>query len=123
MKLVPLLLCIAMFSPLARAFAGTRPTQQLARPAFARLFSTTGAETTSTGPSIVDICQQKIQEALGADSVQVTGAYDDPNGSHISIQVVSDKFEGKRPMQRQQMVYKVCVYWCVRKEAIEKCRL
>jgi stress-induced morphogen len=34
------------------------------------------------------------------------GAYDDPNGSHISISVVSEKFEGKRAVQRQQMVYK-----------------
>jgi BolA protein len=34
------------------------------------------------------------------------GAFDDPNGSHISIVVVSDKFEGKRAVQRQQMVYK-----------------
>jgi stress-induced morphogen len=34
------------------------------------------------------------------------GAHDDPNGSHISIQVVSDKFTGKRAVQRQQMVYK-----------------
>jgi stress-induced morphogen len=34
------------------------------------------------------------------------GAYDDPNGSHISIEVVSEKFEGKRAVQRQQMVYK-----------------
>ena len=36
----------------------------------------------------------------------LTGAYDDPNGSHISIEVVSDAFEGKRPVQRQQLVYK-----------------
>jgi len=35
-----------------------------------------------------------------------TGAYDDPNGSHISIEVVSPLFEGKRPVQRQQLVYK-----------------
>ena len=35
-----------------------------------------------------------------------SGAYDDPNGSHISISVVSDKFQGKRGVQRQQMVYK-----------------
>jgi stress-induced morphogen len=34
------------------------------------------------------------------------GAYDDPNGSHISIKVVSEKFHGKRVVQRQQMVYK-----------------
>jgi len=35
-----------------------------------------------------------------------TGAYDDPNGSHISIEVTSSLFEGKRPVQRQQLVYK-----------------
>jgi stress-induced morphogen len=34
------------------------------------------------------------------------GAYDDPNGSHISIEVVSQLFVGKRPVQRQQLVYK-----------------
>ena len=35
-----------------------------------------------------------------------SGAYDDPNGSHISIEVVSNVFAGKRPVQRQQLVYK-----------------
>ncbi len=35
-----------------------------------------------------------------------SGAYDDPNGSHISVEVVSPLFEGKRAVQRQQMVYK-----------------
>jgi acid stress-induced BolA-like protein IbaG/YrbA len=60
-----------------------------------------GAETT-----IVDVCTDKIKEALEATEVKVTGAYDDPNGSHISIEVVSTKFEGKRPVQRQQLVYK-----------------
>ena len=39
-------------------------------------------------------------------AVCLLGAYDDPNGLHISIVVVSDKFEGKRAVQRQQMVYK-----------------
>ena len=34
------------------------------------------------------------------------GAYDDPNGSHISVEVVSSNFEGKRMVQRQQLVYK-----------------
>jgi stress-induced morphogen len=37
---------------------------------------------------------------------QLLGAYDDPNGSHISVAVVSSLFEGKRPVQRQQMVLK-----------------
>eukprot|EP00539_Tryblionella_compressa_P012683 CAMPEP_0178815548 /NCGR_PEP_ID=MMETSP0746-20121128/881_1 /TAXON_ID=913974 /ORGANISM="Nitzschia punctata, Strain CCMP561" /LENGTH=130 /DNA_ID=CAMNT_0020476521 /DNA_START=138 /DNA_END=527 /DNA_ORIENTATION=- len=64
--------------------------------------------TSSSGPdtSIVDICTDKIREALDATDVKVTGAYDDPNGSHISIEVVSSKFDGKRPVQRQQLVYK-----------------
>ena len=35
-----------------------------------------------------------------------TGAFDDPNGSHIAITVVSPLFRSKRPVQRQQMVYK-----------------
>lgn len=56
--------------------------------------------------SVVEVCTQKIVDALETPKVKVTGAYDDPNGSHISIEVVSSKFEGKRPMQRQQLVYK-----------------
>ena len=39
-------------------------------------------------------------------NTQQTGAYDDPNGSHIAIEVTSALFEGKRPVQRQQLVYK-----------------
>ena len=34
------------------------------------------------------------------------GAFDDPNGSHIAIKVVSPMFAGKRVVQRQQLVYK-----------------
>lgn len=100
------------------------------------------SSSSSSGTSIVTICQEKIQKALNAQKVQVTGtcihpymddcyesttpnnkvslsrtilslslsipkgAYDDPNGSHISIQVVATAFQGKRPVQRQQMVYK-----------------
>mmetsp|Transcript_13910 Transcript_13910/g.30326 ORF Transcript_13910/g.30326 Transcript_13910/m.30326 type:complete len:156 (-) Transcript_13910:2538-3005(-) len=56
--------------------------------------------------SIVDTCREKIVAALETDDVMVMGAYDDPNGSHISIEVRSALFEGKRPVQRQQLVYK-----------------
>jgi stress-induced morphogen len=56
--------------------------------------------------TIVEICRRKISDALGTDQVKVLGAFDDPNGSHVSIEVVSEKFEGKRAVQRQQMVYK-----------------
>lgn len=56
--------------------------------------------------TIVQICTQKIMKALETNDVKVTGAYDDPNGSHISIEVISSMFEGKRAVQRQQLVYK-----------------
>jgi BolA protein len=49
---------------------------------------------------------RKLPLLLGTDQVKVLGAFDDPNGSHVSIEVVSEKFEGKRAVQRQQMVYK-----------------
>jgi stress-induced morphogen len=39
-------------------------------------------------------------------NIMYIGAYDDPNGSHVSIEVTSALFEGKRPVQRQQLVYK-----------------
>ena len=65
--------------------------------------TTDGKEDETT---IVQTCTDKIMKALETDDVKVTGAYDDPNGSHISIEVISDLFSGKRPVQRQQMVYK-----------------
>ena len=66
-------------------------------------FMTTTDEDKTT---IVQTCTEKIMKALETDDVKVTGAYDDPNGSHISIEVTSTLFSGKRPVQRQQMVYK-----------------
>jgi acid stress-induced BolA-like protein IbaG/YrbA len=65
------------------------------------------SSSSSNNPTtIVDVCRDKIKVALQTDQVIVTGAHDDPNGSHISVQVVSTLFAGKRPVQRQQMVYK-----------------
>jgi stress-induced morphogen len=71
-----------------------------------RMILTRFMSASSSNDSIVDICRRKISEALETDAVTVKGAFDDPNGSHISIEVISDKFEGKRAVQRQQMVYK-----------------
>ncbi|CAL5219148.1 g926 [Coccomyxa viridis] len=48
--------------------------------------------------------QEKIQEALEADKVQVTDTYGD--GRHVSIDVTSKLFEGQSSMKRQRMVYK-----------------
>merc|ERR1719343_60098 len=93
-----------------RAFTAARGA--LARRPVARSVPPTTTTTTARfmsfdpDTSVVDVCTQKIGEALETSDVKVTGAYDDPNGSHISIEVVSSQFEGKRPMQRQQLVYK-----------------
>ena len=54
----------------------------------------------------VEQCRLKIAAALETEDVKVVGAFDDPNGSHITISVVSSMFEGKRAVQRQQLVYK-----------------
>ena len=54
----------------------------------------------------VDSARQKISDALTPTELSVTAAFDDPNGSHITIDVVSDKFEGVSRVKRQQMVYK-----------------
>ena len=57
-----------------------------------------------TGPdrTVVDTCKTKIAAALEPAELEVKGAFDDPNGSHIAIYCVSDAFEGKRSLQRQQ---------------------
>jgi acid stress-induced BolA-like protein IbaG/YrbA len=93
-------LIAVMLSGFSRAFTSVGRTAT-PRAAFARAMSSDAPDT-----SVVDICTQKIQDALETTEVKVTGAYDDPNGSHIAVEVVSEKFEGKRAVQRQQLVYK-----------------
>ena len=56
--------------------------------------------------TVVDKCTAKIEAALSPAKLEIQGAYDDPNGSHISIYCVSEQFEGLRSMKRQQLVYK-----------------
>ena len=90
-----------MFAAAARAFT-TAPRASARFGALARSMTTEAGE----GKTVVDICTEKISAALGTDDVKVTGAYDDPNGSHITVEVYSDAFEGKRLVQRQQLVYK-----------------
>lgn len=86
---------VAQRSPFAAATTATTPT--------GRWMSGTPDQPDT---SVVDVCTRKIGDALETEKVTVTGAYDDPNGSHVSIEVVSSLFEGKRAMQRQQLVYK-----------------
>lgn len=69
MYLIRFLLTLTMFSASARAFslASTRPAARLPY-LVARMSSAGEADTT-----IVDICKNKIVDALGSDNVQVTG--------------------------------------------------
>jgi len=60
---------------------------------------------TSAGDTVVSRCESKIAEALNPSHLVVQGMHDDPNGSHIIVEVVSEKFEGKRAVARQRMVY------------------
>lgn len=99
---------LAMFASAVRSFAvrssslsGLCARRLATPPTTIRYLSSNPPDTT-----VVQTCTDKIKTALETESVKVTGAYDDPNGSHISIQVVSDLFVGKRAMQRQQLVYK-----------------
>mmetsp|Transcript_43464 Transcript_43464/g.68059 ORF Transcript_43464/g.68059 Transcript_43464/m.68059 type:complete len:161 (+) Transcript_43464:170-652(+) len=64
----------------------------------------------SSGPqedTVVAGMEKKLEAEFSPTKLEVIPAYGDPNGSHVAITVVSEKFEGKRAMQRQQMVYKV----------------
>ena len=54
----------------------------------------------------VSICEAKINTALSPTSLTITGQNDDPNGSHISIDIVSEAFTGCNKVKRSQMVYK-----------------
>jgi len=61
----------------------------------------------AAGDSVVDGMVKKLQKEFSPVKLEVIPAYGDPNGSHVTITVVSNAFEGKRPVQRQQLVYKV----------------
>ena len=78
------------------------PSLQKAGPS-TRLFMSTEAGGEDT---VVSRCTQKIQDALNPVKLVVQAAHDDPNGSHIAVEVVSKEFEGQRTAQRQRLVYK-----------------
>lgn len=58
------------------------------------------------GDSLVSRVEGKIRAALEPVALEVTPTFGDPNGSHVTIAVVSKKFDGLRMMPRHQMVYK-----------------
>ncbi len=62
--------------------------------------------TRKEGSTVVGRCKTKITAALQPTRLVVNGNHDDPNGSHIRVEVVSAAFEGKNTVMRQRMVYK-----------------
>ena len=65
--------------------------------------STSGGDASNT---VVGRCEANIASALKPTHLTVRGMHDDPNGSHIVVEVVSDAFEGKTAVMRHRMVYK-----------------
>jgi stress-induced morphogen len=65
-----------------------------------------GTSSEDTGNTVVGRCEANIANALKPTHLRVRGMHDDPNGSHIIVEVVSEAFEGKNPVMRQRMVYK-----------------
>mmetsp|Transcript_12014 Transcript_12014/g.37015 ORF Transcript_12014/g.37015 Transcript_12014/m.37015 type:complete len:121 (+) Transcript_12014:1706-2068(+) len=49
-------------------------------------------------------CEAKIAAALAPESLTVDNSEDDPNGTHVAIACVSDRFEGLSRVKRQQLV-------------------
>mmetsp|Transcript_13025 Transcript_13025/g.38789 ORF Transcript_13025/g.38789 Transcript_13025/m.38789 type:complete len:116 (-) Transcript_13025:24-371(-) len=76
------------------AAAGAFAPRPLARPLVLRRAADTN----------VGRCEEKITAALEPASLTITNTEDDPNGSHISIVCVSEKFEGLSRVKRQQLV-------------------
>lgn len=56
--------------------------------------------------TVMATVEKKLSAALNPEKLIVTPAYDDPNGSHVSIYVVSDKFEDLNVVKRHRIVYK-----------------
>lgn len=63
---------------------------------------------TSGAPdTVMETVKRKLSDALSPERLTVTPTYGDPNGSHVSIEVVSNAFEGLNVVKRHQAVYKV----------------
>ncbi|CAN8071096.1 unnamed protein product [Agarophyton chilense] len=53
----------------------------------------------------ISAVQRKINAALSPSRLEVIPTYGDPNGSHVTITVVSDQFQGVSTVKRHRMVY------------------
>lgn len=57
------------------------------------------------GDTVVSTVERKIKEAVNPTALIVTPSYGDPNGSHVTIKVVSEMFEGLNVVKRHKLVY------------------
>lgn len=64
------------------------------------------ASSPPTDDTVMNTVHSKISAEFAPTRLVVTPTYGDPNGSHVSITVVSDLFEGLTPVKRHQAVYK-----------------
>jgi len=95
---------LAPMQTLARAPLAMQRSHVPARTPMVRMMCqpmSSGADVT-----VVDKCKKLVEDALAPQELEVKGAFDDPNGSHIAIRCVAEAFEGKRSLARQQMVFK-----------------
>lgn len=67
-----------------------------------------GAPAGQVTKDLMDSMAANITTALDATAVRVSDVYGD--AQHVEIHVVSPAFEGKSAMNRQRMVYKVCMH-------------
>ena len=93
--LLPRLMHLSAVRPLGATIQPLAPVQQ------SRMMQSTFGDKT-----VVQTCIDKITDAISPAELKIQGAFDDPNGSHISIYCVAEAFEGLRSMKRQQLVYK-----------------
>ena len=93
--LLPRLMHLSAVRPLGATIQPLAPVQQ------SRMMQSTFGDKT-----VVQTCIDKITDAISPAELKIEGAFDDPNGSHISIYCVAEAFEGLRSMKRQQLVYK-----------------
>ena len=91
----------SMLLPRLMHLSAVRPIQPLAPVQQSRMMQSTFGDKT-----VVQTCIDKITGAISPAELKIEGAFDDPNGSHISIYCVAEAFEGLRSMKRQQLVYK-----------------
>lgn len=70
-----------------------------------RMQCTPTGEVPDMTSSVMDNMERKIKDALSPSRLQIIPTIGDPNGAHVQIEVISDRFEGMVAVKRHQAVY------------------